>query len=449
MNKLFASREIIHNKDTVIKVNGARWGDEAKAKNGLGIAEFISGYRVTGESMKNHKVVSLPLLSGVVPENTLVCIRSNGGSNAGHTNVVPTSLTDPTPITIKSVQVPCGMLIPGTIGIIGCGCVVNIGLLEEEICQLEALGISDIRQRLLISHNAQVVTQGCITEDREREEARKKTNNSIGTTCQGIGPAYAHKAYRDGIRVEDMKEDFNKLGVVCDVADFFIRNLDTPKFLLFEGAQAMKLDIDWGAYPCVTSSNTMPYGVYSTGCGEYAANTIVVLSAKLYDTYVGNDLFQPDIVEQQIANPDTPRHTIVQQYTDIYKADPEKASHRSVFAAIQHVGREFGTRTGRLRQVNYLNLTNILRDIHFARPANGKVVFIVNKCDVQQEVYNKYPEFRNSVYGLIDGDTTFYSSFEELKAAIISKLVSVKIHPDDIHFTETPYTNPEMWGSMN
>ena len=453
MNRLFATRKQYHNKDTIIKVVGARWGDEAKAKNGLGIAENITGYRVTGESMRNHTLSDLlyiNLTKGMVPDNTLVCIRFNGGTNAGHTNVVPTSNTDMTPITIKSVQVPCGMLIPGTVGIIGPGCVINYKLLETEIQDLEKLGVTDIRQRLLIAKNTPVVTDREIEEDRAREEARKKTNNSIGTTCQGIGPAYAHKAYRDIQRVENLADEFNKLGVVCDISDFFLRNADVPKYLLFEGAQAMKLDIDWGAYPCVTSSSTMPYAVYNTGCGEYASNTIVVMVAKLYDTYVGNDLFQPDIVSNQIASPSIPRHTIVQQYTDEYKADPEKASHRSVFAAIQHVGKEFGTRTGRLRQVNYLNLTDIKKDVHFARPNNGKVMFIVNKCDVQEEVYQKYPKFRDEVYGLIDGEgVKHYPSFEELKAAIVERLVGCGIHTDDILFTNSPYTTPEMWGNQD
>lgn len=254
-----------------------------------------------------------------------VCARFNGGANAGHTVVADGN-------KYAFHLLPCGILYPGCQNILGNGVVVNIGSMFEELAQLDKNGV-DYKGRLKISTRAHIVSQIQIEADGASEEALKKQDESkmIGTTKRGIGPTYASKALRIGLRGGDLAdwdsflkkydyflerfkwhfpseavqkfdkkaeldqlrqlyEKFNGKGdkMLVDSIDYMSQMLRDPsKRIIAEGANAAMLDMDFGTYPYVTSSSTTIGGVM-TGLGvpPQAVETTIGI-VKAYTTRVG------------------------------------------------------------------------------------------------------------------------------------------------------------------
>ena len=326
---------------------GAQWGDEGKGK-----ATDLLGPRV-----------------GYV-------VKFNGGNNAGHTVVVGTE-------KYALHLLPSGILSPGVIPVIANGVVVDIAVLFEELDALSSRGV-DV-SRLLVSANAHVITQYHRTLDKVTERFLGK--RQIGTTGRGIGPAYADKINRVGIRIQDLFDTnilrqkvegaldsknhllvkiYNRRAISVDevvedllsyaerlrpmVADTGLvlnQALDAGKTVLFEGGQATMLDVDHGTYPFVTSSNATSGGA-ATGSGV-APNRMerVIAVVKAYTTRVGSGPFP----------------------TELLDASGE-------FLRVN--GAEFGTTTGRPRRCGWYDAP-IAR---YSARINGVTDFVLTKLDV-------------------------------------------------------------------
>jgi adenylosuccinate synthase len=321
---------------------GAQWGDEGKGK-----------------------IVDL-LAQG----SDVVC-RYQGGPNAGHTIVRDGE-------TFALHHVPSGILYRGKVCVIGAGCVVDPALLVRELDGLEGRGIAtgDLR----VSGNAHLIMPWHVAIDSASERSLGKLQ--IGTTRRGIGPAYADKAARLGIRVQDildpkiLRQKFetalaekNALlaeplepGDLADrmeecavrlrpyVADTSLlvdRALREGKQVLLEGAQGTLLDLDHGTYPFVTSSNPTA-GAAATGVGIGPTRIERVLGvAKAYVTRVGEGPFPTEI-----EGPDQDR--------------------------VRELGHEYGTTTGRERRCGWLDLVGL----RFAVRVNGMTSLALTKLDV-------------------------------------------------------------------
>ncbi|MEJ5186657.1 MAG: adenylosuccinate synthetase, partial [Candidatus Geothermincolales bacterium] len=249
-----------------IVVIGTQWGDEGKGK-----------------------VIDL------MADDMHVVVRFQGGNNAGHTIVLEGT-------TIRLHLVPSGILYPHITPVIGGGVIVNPAVLLDEMRGLSSLGI-DV-ERLRISYNSHLIMPYHVVLDGLLEERRG--GKKLGTTLRGIGPTYADKAARQGLRVQDMLdvtafarkvkeavEEKNRViqGVygadpldpvavaeeyaeyarmlrpyITDTASLVRSALDEGKNVLFEGAQGFMLDLDNGTYPYVTSSNTVA-GAVCAGAG--------------------------------------------------------------------------------------------------------------------------------------------------------------------------------------
>ncbi|HET6657799.1 MAG TPA: adenylosuccinate synthase [Gaiellaceae bacterium] len=321
---------------------GAQWGDEGKGK-----------------------IVDL-----LAQSSDFVC-RYQGGPNAGHTIVRDGE-------TFKLHHVPSGILCEGKTSVIGAGCVVDPRLLVEEIDALEARGIST--KGLRLSGNAHLIMPWHVASDSASE--RRLGRLQIGTTRRGIGPAYADKAARLGIRVQDildpkiLRQKFetalaekNRLldeplepGDLADrmeacaarlrpyIADTSLlveRALKSGQKVLLEGAQGTLLDLDHGTYPFVTSSNPVA-GAAATGIGIGPTRIESVIGvAKAYVTRVGEGPFPTEI-----EGPDQAR--------------------------VRELGEEYGTTTGRERRCGWLDLVGL----RFAARVNGMTSLALTKLDV-------------------------------------------------------------------
>jgi len=305
-------------------VVGAQWGDEAKGK----IVDYLAA-------------------------DVDLVIRYNGGNNAGHTVVVGSE-------TYKFHLVPCGILHPNVIPVIGDGEVIDPEVLIAELDALTQRGVSV--DRLRISLNAHVVMPYHLLLDRLEEES--KGGKAIGTTIRGIGPAYADKASRTGIRIADLVDPdrfrnrlsenlklknailakvygaeplsesaiLDKYLAYAERIRAFAANTTylvheaaaQGKNLLFEGAQGTLLDIDYGTYPYVTSSHTVAGGAcLGTGIGPRSIDRIIGV-AKAYTTRVGAGIFPTELLDE------------IGDY-------------------IRERGREYGTTTGRPRRCGWLD----------------------------------------------------------------------------------------------
>jgi adenylosuccinate synthase len=347
---------------------GAQWGDEGKGK-----------------------IVDL-----LAQDSDLVC-RYQGGPNAGHTVVVGDE-------TYKIRQIPTG-IIAGKRCAIGASCVVDPGVLISELDDLESrehetLGL------LFVSGNAHLVMPWHVALDGARE--RRLGRLQIGTTRRGIGPAYADKATRIGIRVQDLLdskilrqklelavteknvwlervyelEPFDVEDVVsmhlgfaerlapyvADTSLLVDRTLRAGDRVLFEGAQGTLLDLDHGTYPFVTSSSPIAAGAaVSFGIGPNRIEEVLGV-AKAYVTRVGEGPFPSEIV-----GPDHER--------------------------VQTLGHEFGTVTGRERRCGWLDLVAL----RFAVRVNGITSLALTKLDV----LSSFPQLPVCVrYRLPDGSET-------------------------------------------
>jgi adenylosuccinate synthase len=327
-------------------VVGAQWGDEGKGK-----------------------IVDL-----LAQDSDVVC-RYQGGPNAGHTIIVAGE-------TYKIRQTPSGV-ISGKVSVIGGGCVVDPEVLIGELDELEARGVDT--SVVVLSGNAHLIMPWHIAIDQASE--RRLGRLQIGTTRRGIGPAYADKASRLGIRVQDILEAKilrQKIEValaeknvwlerVYEVAPFELEEvaarfesyaqrlrpivgdasllvdeaLRAGKAVLFEGAQGTLLDLDHGTYPFVTSSNPVASGA-ATGIGIGPTRIDRVLGvAKAYVTRVGEGPLPSEI-----------------------EGDDQ--------ARVQELGGEFGTVTGRVRRCGWLDLVAL----RYAVRVNGITSLALTKLDV-------------------------------------------------------------------
>ncbi len=321
---------------------GLQWGDEGKGK----IVDLVA---------KNYDIV----------------IRSQGGHNAGHTVVL-----DGRKYALHLL--PSGVLNPNAMNVIGNGVVVYPKQLIKEIEEFD----KNIKSKLLISDKAHMILDHHIAIDQAREKLRGK--NAIGTTGRGIGPAYADKIARVGVRMGDLRDidklmqklsnyyEMNKgyfeyLGVEIPNSEKLRKELeyyrnelfenitDTTKYLwdntdknmLLEGAQATLLDIDHGTYPYVTSSNTIASGALTgSGLPPKALNKVIGI-AKAYTTRVGNGPFP---TEDLGSNGDR----------------------------IRKQGAEFGTTTGRPRRCGWFDVVAA----KYAITLNGCDEVAIMKLDV-------------------------------------------------------------------
>jgi adenylosuccinate synthase len=326
---------------------GAQWGDEGKGR-----------------------------ATDVLGEQLDYCVRFNGGNNAGHTIVVSGQ-------KYALHLLPSGIITPTVIPVIGNGVVVDLGVLVEEIDGLAQRGIDT--SRLVISANAHVIASYHRTIDKVTE--RFLGNARIGTTGRGIGPAYADKMSRVGVRVQDLFDEkilrqkvegaldqknqlllkvYNRRAIDIDaiveellpyadrlrpmVADtsLLLNNaLDAGKTVLLEAGQATLLDVDHGTYPFVTSSNATAGGACTgSGIGPTRIDRVIAV-VKAYTTRVGSGPFP----------------------TELLDADGEK---------LRAVGAEFGTTTGRPRRCGWYDAV-IAR---YAARVNGVTDFVLTKLDV-------------------------------------------------------------------
>ncbi len=275
-----------------VAVIGAQWGDEGKGK----IVDWLSA-------------------------RADVVVGVQGGHNAGHTLVIDG-------VTYKLSLLPSGVVRPGKLSVIGNGVVVDPYALAAEIEKLQGLGVAISPASLIVAENAALI----LSLHRELDVARESSNSvqALGTTKRGIGPAYEDKVGRRAIRAIDLKNPATLPGKIArllahhnalrrgsgveevavetilkeltDIAPKIVpyigpvwRKLDevrhTGKRVLFEGAQAVLLDVDHGTYPFVTSSNTVA-GQAAAGSGIGPRQIGYVLGiAKAYTTRVGEGPF--------------------------------------------------------------------------------------------------------------------------------------------------------------
>jgi len=334
----------------VIALIGAQWGDEGKG----------------------HLV---DLLAG----KARLVVRYSGGNNAGHTVVNALG-------TFKLHLVPSGIFDPATVNVIGPGVVVNPEVLLNEIRDLEARGVAT--SKLFISERAHVIMPYHILLDQLQEEARGEAR--IGTTGRGIGPAFADKMSRSGIRMADLLHEetlLNRLRVVLDeknrlltkiygakpisLHDTYLRFLEFGRQLaehvsdvhpiinraidkdlpvLLEGAQGALLDVDHGTYPYVTSSPPGAAGAcQGAGIGPTRLNAVVGV-LKAYITRVGEGPFPTEV------------------------HGPEADELRQIGTPWAEVG----TTTGRLRRVGWFDAVLA----RYAAQINGIDTIAITKLDV-------------------------------------------------------------------
>lgn len=327
-------------------VLGAQWGDEGKGK-----------------------------ATDQLGQNTDYVVKFNGGNNAGHTVVI-----DGEKYALHLL--PAGILSKGVTPIIGNGVVVDIDVLFQELAEMESRGVDC--SRLKISSNAHIIPSYNRLMDQANERARGK--NQIGTTGRGIGPTYADKMNRVGIRIQDLfdpktlsekieaalapkNEVFAAVGMetldpdtateellayadrirpmVCDASLEVNEALDRGDTVLFEGGQATMLDIDHGTYPFVTSSNPTAGGALTgTGVGPTRIDRVVGV-AKAYTTRVGEGPFPTELDDE-------------------------------VGEALRHKGGEFGVTTGRARRTGWFDAV-VMR---YATRINGLTDICLTKLDV-------------------------------------------------------------------
>ncbi len=331
---------------------GAQWGDEGKGK-------------------------ATDQLGGSVD----YVVKFNGGNNAGHTVVIGDD-------TYALHLLPSGILSAGCTPVIGNGVVVDLSVLFEEIDALEARGVSCAK--LVVSADAHLIASYNRTLDRVAERFLGKRR--IGTTGRGIGPTYADKMNRIGIRVQDLFDEgilrqkveaaldmknqvlvkvYNRRAVtpdevveellsyadrlrpmVVDTGLLLCRALDRGETVLLEGGQATLLDVDHGTYPFVTSSSATSGGA-CTGSG-IPPNRVdkVIAVLKAYTTRVGEGPFPTELVGDSSDG-----------------ADGERLRTR---------GAEYGTTTGRPRRCGWYDAV-IAR---YAARVNGVTDFVLTKLDV-------------------------------------------------------------------
>jgi len=331
---------------TVVLI-GTQWGDEGKGK----VTDFLA-------------------------EKADVIVRYQGGNNAGHTVVVDDKV-------YKLHLIPSGILYQDKTCIIGSGVVIDPAVLIRELETLESYGISTVN--LKISQRAHVIFPYHKLQDQAEEASKGK--NKIGTTCRGIGPAYMDKSARIGIRMIDLIDQdelavllernvegknrmltrvYGSEGVdykavletyrgyadtlkkyVADVPVIVNEAIKQGKNVLFEGAQGTLLDLDYGTYPFVTSSNpTAGAACIGAGIGPTKIDRVLGV-AKAYTTRVGEGPFPTELKDE-------------------------------VGAYMRDQGGEFGTTTGRPRRCGWFD--GVIG--RYAVRINGLDYLAITKLDV-------------------------------------------------------------------
>lgn len=354
---------------SVTAIVGAQWGDEGKGR----VIDYLA-------------------------QNADLVIRFQGGDNAGHTVVNDNG-------TFKLHLIPSGIFNPNTINLIGTGCVVNPDTLLEEIADLEKRGVDT--RNLLISNRAQITMPYHTQLDGLQEVARK--NKAIGTTKRGIGPAYADKGARRGLRIGDLQnpdwlrerlapalENANREieyfgGTPIDFSDLFDRCMEWANVLserivdavpvvrdaykagrsiLLEGQLGVMRDLDWGIYPYVTSSNpTASFALSGAGLPHQAMNDVYGV-VKTYSTAVGEGPFPTELLDESGE-------------------------------ALRDAGNEFGATTGRPRRCGWFDAVAI----GYASWLNGFTGLAITKLDVLDGI----PELKICThYRLPDGSLIDY-----------------------------------------
>jgi adenylosuccinate synthase len=296
-------------------------------------------------------------------------VRYNGGGNAGHTifhngNKYVTHF------------IPCGVLY-GIKSIIGPGCVVDPLKLEYEVKELEEAGFN-VRENLFIDKRVHIILPSYIEEDSK--------DIMIGTTKTGNGPTYRNKYNRSGIRACD----YLPSEMLIDVYEEFHGNKKVR--ILFEGAQGFELDIDWGDYPYVTSSHCTVGSAILNGVPPQKIRNVYGV-AKAYRTYVGQKTFEGD------------------------------SDH---FESIRIEGQEFGATTGRPRQINWIDMNDLIKAMNI----NGVTNLIINKIDV----LGKVGIFKS----IVNGVEYTYETMEEMEESISDEIRMSGLSPKEIIFSKTP-----------
>ena len=331
---------------------GTQWGDEGKGK-----------------------------FTDLLARDMSTVVRFQGGHNAGHTIVVDGE-------SFALQLVPSGVLYDHITPVIGNGVVVDAGVLIKEMEMLESKGVDT--SRLRVSGNAHLIFPYHQSLDALQE--RHLGKNKLGTTKRGIGPAYADKSMRSGLRVQDLLDEkifrkklevvlnqlnpvmtrvYNKLAFDIDeIADTFLKEyqpkiaplvtdaislvherLEAGDDVLLEGAQATFLDLDHGTYPFVTSSNPTAGGAcVGSGVGPRYIDRVVGV-AKAYITRVGAGPFPTELFD-------------------------EVGDH------IVDVGHEYGTNTGRKRRPGYFDCVMM----RYARRVNSLSELAIVKLDVLDQL---------------------------------------------------------------
>ncbi|MGZ4456526.1 MAG: adenylosuccinate synthase [Nocardioides sp.] len=332
-----------------IVILGAQWGDEGKGK--------ATDQLATTETID-------------------YVVRTSGGHNAGHTIVVNGE-------KFATHLLPSSILTPGATSVIANGVVVSPEALFRELDALLARGV-DVAD-LVVSANAHVIASYHSTIDKVTERFLGK--NQIGTTGRGIGPAYADKINRVGVRIADLFDEgilqqkveaaldvrnhlltkvYNRRAIEADavveellsyvdrlrpmVADTSLllnTALDEGKTVLFEGAQATMLDVDHGTYPFVTSSNPVAGGVCTgSGVGPTRIDRVIGV-IKAYTTRVGSGPFPTELFDEDGVN-------------------------------LQRIGGEIGVSTGRTRRCGWYDAV-VAR---YSSRVNGLTDYFLTKLDV-------------------------------------------------------------------
>lgn len=335
-----------------VVIIGTQWGDEGKGK----IVDLLS------------------------PQADLI-VRYQGGHNAGHTVVVGAE-------QFVLHLVPSGLLHPGKIGIIGNGVVIDPSALLEEIDHLRRRGIA-LENRLFVSHRAHLIMPYHKAIDKESEKL--KGARKIGTTGRGIGPTYADKMARVGLRLADLLDaelfrtklansltEMNFLlgrlysvkgfeldavyeeylgyaqrlrPYITDTAEIVYDALATNQRVLFEGAQGTLLDVDHGTYPFVTSSSATSGGaVIGSGIGPNRIDRVLGV-AKAYSTRVGEGPFPTELGEHEGGG------------------------------ELRARGQEFGATTGRPRRCGWFDAVVV----RYAIRINGLSGLAITKLDILDE----------------------------------------------------------------
>jgi len=281
--------------------------------------------------------------------------RGGGGENAGHSvhfdgkelvlHMIPTCAVD------------------GIKAAIGRGCVVNPTTLIEEIQYLDSKGIKNID--LTVDERAHVITPQHIEKDRG--------DKKIGTTGKGIGPTYAAKHAREGIRMVDYAAEHLEFKSILSDVSWLVNNyLDRGKNVLLEGAQGFGLCIDNGTYPFVTSSNTTTAGLCAgVGVSERRVDRTIEV-VKAYPTRVGNGPFPTQLgTNQQIEN-ENPELTA----SDL--EDVAKGNEYSIGKFLRVKGHEYGATTGRKRKPGWFDAV-LVRD---ATMKNNPGEIALTKLDI-------------------------------------------------------------------